>query len=148
MRDRDLADVDVTGADAWERSSAGAFEELKSREYDLLRTMSLDHSTAAMSLEDASIESESVSSPLSHTSTLPEDRIASQRRQQQREARRTRTEERDQMISKVGWRGFKWEEGSGGEGFPRGFRGTKPGALTEKGIKNVMTMVSVELVTD
>lgn len=141
MRDRDLADVDVTGADAWERQSAAAFDDLKARELDLLRSASLDHSNSTMSMDDLSLESESISSPLSHTSTNPDDRPGSQRRLQQRDARRTRLSDQDQLIARVGWRGFKWEEGSGGEGFPRGFRGTKPGALTEKGIKNVMTMV-------
>lgn len=148
MRDRDLADVDVTGEGAWDRASDAALEELKSREIDLLRGMSIDHSVSTLSIDESissSTHGESVSSPRSHTSALPPDdprAAAAAKKQQMREARRVKREERDAQVARIGWRGFKWEEGAEGEGFPAGFRGTRPGALTEKGIKNVMTMVS------
>jgi hypothetical protein len=148
MRDRDLADVDVTGDGVWERASDVALDELKSREYDLLRGMSIDHSVSTMSVDESissSTHGETLSSPRSHASGLPSDeaaRMAALKKQQAREARRQRREERDAQVARIGWRGFKWEEGSGGYGFPAGFRGTRPGPLTEKGIKNVMTMVS------
>lgn len=150
MRDRDLADVDVTGDGVWGRASDVALEELKSREYDLLHGMSIDHSVSISTMSvDESISSsthgETLSSPRSHASGLASDeavRTVALKKQQAREARRQRRDERDAQVARIGWRGFKWEEGSGGDGFPVGFRGTRPGPLTEKGIKNVMTMVS------
>ncbi|KLT43385.1 hypothetical protein CC85DRAFT_301392 [Cutaneotrichosporon oleaginosum] len=146
MRDRDLADVDVTGDGVWERASDAALDELKAREYDLLRGMSVDHSVSAWSVDESissSTHGETLSSPRSHASGVYSDeaaRTAAAKKQQAREARRQRREDRDAQIARIGWRGFKWEEGSGGDGFPVGFRGTRPGPLTEKGIKNVMTM--------
>jgi len=146
MRDRDLADVIVQGEGIWERESDAGWDDLKEREHELMRTWSTDHShsLSGASFEDTSSR-DSESSPKSHTSALPDDRNAALRKQL-RDARRAKREEHDAQIARVGWRGFKWEEGSGGEGFPRGFRGTRPGALTEKGIKNVMTMVSRRVV--
>lgn len=150
MRDRDLADVDVMGDGVWERASDAALDELKSREYDLLRGMSMDHSVSVMSIDESissSTHGESMSSR-SHASGLPSDEAARQaaalKKQHTREARRHKREERDAHVARIGWRGFKWEEGAEGEGFPVGFRGTRPGPLTEKGIKNVMTMVSCQ----
>lgn len=146
MRDRDLADIDVQGEGCWERESDTGWRDLKERENDVLRAWSSDHSQqlsiSAMSHDESSRDSESVSSPRSHTSALAEEQRQAALRKQSREARRAKRDERDASIARVGWRGFKWEEGAGGDGFPRGFRGTRPGALTEKGIKNVMTMVS------
>ncbi|BEI79673.1 hypothetical protein CcaverHIS002_0102020 [Cutaneotrichosporon cavernicola] len=144
MRDRDLADVDVVGHGVWERASDVALEELKSREYDVLRSMSIDHSVSlsAMSVDESissSTHGETLSSPRSHTSGGASD-DAARKKNQARDARRQRREDRDIQVARIGWRGFKWEEGSGGDGFPAGFRGTRPGPLTEKGIKNVMTM--------
>lgn len=146
MRDRDLADVDVTGEGVWDRASNVAWDELKQREADLLGAMSLDHSVSGLSLEDSSSDDASepsISSPRSQGSGLSseEARRRAVQKKQMREARRAKRDERDAQIARLGWRGFKWEEGQAGEGFPRGFRGTRPGALTEKGIKNVMTMV-------
>jgi hypothetical protein len=139
MRDRDLADVVVAGEGAWERDSDVAWKDLKERERELTKSWNDDAlSVSGTSFEDES--SEPPSSPRSQANGLPDE---SQRnsvlRKQHLDARRA---ERDVQISRVGWRGFSWEEGTNGEGFPRGFRGNKPGALTEKGIKNVMQMVS------
>ncbi|GMK59802.1 hypothetical protein CspeluHIS016_0900190 [Cutaneotrichosporon spelunceum] len=144
MRDRDLANVDVTGDGVWERASDIALEELKSREYDLLRSMSIDHSVSmsTMSIDESissSTHGETLSSPRSHASNLASD-DATRKKSQGRDPRRQRRQDRDAQVARIGWRGFKWEEASGGDGFPPGFRGTRPGALTERGIKNVMTM--------
>ncbi|KAL1405801.1 hypothetical protein Q8F55_007478 [Vanrija albida] len=145
MRDRDLADVDVLGEGVWDRESNVAWDELKQREADMLGAMSLDHSISGLSLEDSSSDDASepsISSPRSQASGLSseEARRRAVQKKQMREARRAKRDERDAQIARLGWRGFKWEEGQAGEGFPRGFRGTRPGALTEKGIKNVLTM--------
>jgi hypothetical protein len=63
------------------------------------------------------------------------------RRRKKDEARRRRREADGRVVNEVGWRGFKWEEGTAGEGLPRGFRGGKGGLLTEDGIKAVMAKV-------
>lgn len=145
MRDRDLADVDVSGPGCWERESNADFELLKERELEVLRTMAQEDTLSRGSFEASICTGESNSTPLSHGSApAPDDtsRSADEKRKQLREARRARRAERDAQVARVGWRGFKWEEGPSGEGFPKGFCGTRPGALTEKGIKNVMQMVS------
>lgn len=144
MRDRDLADVDVQGDGVWDRESDIAWNDLRAREQEMMRSWSVDLSQAPGSLDDHSTNSESTSSPRSRESALSDE---AQRqallRKQLRETRRSKRDDRDARIAQVGWRGFKWEEGTNGEGFPRGFRGTKPGALTEAGIKNVLTLVSL-----
>lgn len=134
MRDRDLADVTVIGDDAWERASNEAWEESKRREVELLRSLS--------SVEDGSDLGEG-SGPASHPETLEEGQRTLSTGQQAQNLRRARRAEKDQrVIREIGWRGFKWEEGSSGEGLPRSFRGTVGGRLTEEAIKAVMTKVS------
>jgi hypothetical protein len=144
MRDRDLADVTVQGEGVWERESDVGWKDLQEREHDVMRAWTVEQSRSISGTSFDGTSSESQSSPRSQTSALPDD--AAQRREalrkQVRDARRAQRDDKDIQIARLGWRGFKWEEGSEGEGFPRGFRGTRPGALTEKGIKNVMTMVS------
>jgi hypothetical protein len=65
--------------------------------------------------------------------------MARRRKKEMVRAKRRETDQR--VLREVGWRGFKWEEGSAGEGLPRGFRGTKGEPLTEEGIKAVMIKV-------
>lgn len=148
MRDRDLADVTVTGPGAWARQSDADWDELRWREEALLKSMGSQCSLSIPSLEDgdASSDSEDTSVSVPSTGNSAEDsenrrRLAAKK--QQRSALRARRREADGRVAReVGWRGFKWEEGKQGEGMPRGFRGTVGGRLTEGGIKAVMTKVS------
>ena len=137
MRDRDLADVIVQGDDIWDRTSDAAWEELKAREDELLKTMDSFTSSSLPSLDHSTDSEDDRTSPPStfHSSDDPERRRANQLRRQ------TRRELDFTIAMKVGWRGFKWEEGSKGEGLPKGFRGTMGGQLTEPGIKALMAKV-------
>jgi len=68
-------------------------------------------------------------------------------RRRNRALRRARRRELDWLVIKeIGWRGFRWEEGSAGEGLPSGFRGSRGGQLTQGGIKAIMTKVSRETI--
>ncbi len=150
MRDRDLADIIVQGEGVWERGSDVAWDEMRWREEALLKSMgsgsamsgsvpSLGHST------DSESEDFSTTSPPSTGHSL-EDAAARHRavlRRRIREATRTRRRQLDyRVVKEIGWRGFKWEEGSAGEGLPIRFRGNRGGLLNEAGIKAVMTKVS------
>ena len=150
MPDRDLADIIVQGDGVWERGSDAAWDELRWREDTMLKSMgdgsvmsksvpSLDHSTNSES------EDNSTTSPPSTGHSL-EDAAARQRmvmRRRGREARRARRREKDwRVITEVGWRGFRWEEGLSGAGLPVHFRGSGGGSLSEDGIKAIMTKVS------
>jgi hypothetical protein len=144
MRDRDLADVNVSGEGVWDRKSDACWEDLKAREEDLLRSLGSEHGSVP-SL-DHSIESDDDESlPSTNHSDDPEARRRMAARMGRREQRRARRKQIDWRIAhEVGWRGFKWEEGAGGEGLPRGFRGLRGGPLTEDGIKAIMTKVGLE----
>ena len=145
MRDRDLADVDVTGEHVWDRQSDVDFEMKKEREQDILRTVGSESRppSAIPSLVDLSLESDEESFPSTHHSMDEQEmkrRVDSQNAR--REQKRARKRELDWKIASIGWRGFKWEEGERGEGLPKGFRGSRGGPLTEEGIKQVMLKVS------
>ncbi|WWC90460.1 uncharacterized protein L201_005395 [Kwoniella dendrophila CBS 6074] len=149
MRDRDLADVCVQGEGVWERSSDGDWRDLAEKEDYILKTIgNLDDHTSiyhelSKAADQSSEESDSTSFSLRSTGNSAED--AQIRRNLDTRKKRTsiiksKKREADWRIAReVGWRGHKWEEGDAGEGFPRGFRGTKGGKLTEEGIKAVMT---------
>jgi hypothetical protein len=147
MRDRDLADVAVTGPGCWSRQSDADWDDLKWREEALLKSMGSQSNLSVPSLEDAgSSDSESTSASFPSTGRSGEDVEARRRMammKQQRVAIRAKRREADGRIAnEVGWRGFKWEEGKQGEGMPRGFRGTVGGPLSTDAIKAVMTKVS------
>lgn len=147
MRDRDLADVVVSGEGVWGRKSDIAWEDLRSREEELMRSIGCD-STLSSSIPslDHSTESDDEDSSLPSTNHSLDDLEARRRiaartgRREQRKARRRQIDWR--VAHEIGWRGFKWEEGNSGEGLPRGFRGCRGGPLTEDGIKAVMKKVS------
>lgn len=154
MRDRDLADVVVQGDGAWERGSDAAWEELQWREDALLKSIG---SGSTMSRSVPSLDHSSDSESADHSTTSPpstghsfEDAGARQRmavRRRNRALRRARRRELDwRVIKEIGWRGFRWEEGSAGEGLPSGFRGSRGGQLTQGGIKAIMTKVSRETI--
>lgn len=149
MRDRDLADVVVSGPGAWARQSDADWDELRWREEALLKSMGSQSSLSVPSLDadhDQSSDSESTSASLISTGNSMEDNENRRRlavKRQQRSLIRARRREADGRVAReVGWRGFIWEEGKQGEGMPRRFRGTVGGRLTESGIKAVMTKVS------
>ena len=144
MRDRDLADVIVSGDGVWERKSDVAWEDLKAREEEILRSAGSEHSNEIPSLDysDGS-DDDSASMPSTNHSGI--DDLEARRRAAERigrkEQRRARRRQIDwKILHEVGWRGFKWEEG-GGEGLPKGFRGGRGGALSEDAIKAVMRKV-------
>ena len=142
MRDRDLADVTVSGEGVWERKSDACWEDLKSREEELLRSLGSEHGSVP-SLDHSLESDDDESLPSTNHSDDPDARRRMAARMGRREQRRARRKQVDWRIAhEVGWRGFKWEEGAGGEGLPQGFRGMRGGPLTEDGIKAVMTKVS------
>jgi hypothetical protein len=153
MRDRDLADVHVTGPGAWERQSNIAWEDLKARETELLRSLGsgsvMSGSIPSLAHSGPSDDEEeySTSPPSTNHSYSIEDaeaRRAEAIRRKKREAKRAQRREIDwKVIRECGWRGFKWEEGKDGEGLPRGFRGCRGAPLSEQGIKAIMTKVSI-----
>lgn len=146
MRDRDLADVDVQGEDVWDRESDAGFIELVRREEGLLRSMgSLDSAETSAahgkfrSVIDMDDTSSSDECSQNAGSDGPETRRHREEERHRKQAVKARHKEADWRVSKeVGWRGFSWEEGQGGEGLPAGFRGGKGGPLTEEGIKSIM----------
>lgn len=141
MRDQDLADVDVSTPGVWARSSDVGLEELKWREQELVNAAG----SLRLEREDmTSDEGSSGPSPPSTTNSLEEAEARRKEAVKQKKAalRLKRKELESRIVREVGWRGFKWEEGSAGEGLPRGFRGLRPGRLTEDGIKGIMTKVS------
>ena len=148
MRDRDLADVIVSGEGVWERKSDLDWEDFKSREEEVLRSMGSEAISSEIPSLDHSAESDeedSTSLPSTNHSAGVDDlearRIAAVKlgKREQRRARRRQIDWK--IVHDVGWRGFKWEEGAGGEGLPRGFRGSRGGPLTEDAIKAVMRKV-------
>lgn len=148
MRDRDLADVIVSGEGVWERKSDLDWEDFKSREEEVLRSMGSEALSSEIPSLDHSAESDeedSTSLPSTNHSAGVDDlearRIAAVKlgKREQRRARRRQIDWK--IVHDVGWRGFKWEEGAGGEGLPRGFRGSRGGPLTEDAIKAVMRKV-------
>ena len=151
MRDRDLADVEVRGDGVWGRSSDADWDELRWREESLLQSLGKEFATnrSVPSLDHSDSESadHSTTSPPSTGNSLdnsvPRQRTAGEQRK--RQARRIRTQQVDRRVISVGWRGFRWEEGSTGEGLPAHFRGGRGGALTESGIKAVMHKVGTAL---
>lgn len=140
MRDQDLADVDVSTPGVWGRASDAGLDELKWREEGLLASMG----NLRLEVRETGTSDESSGpSPPSTTNSLEEaEARRKEASRQRREAIKARKREADYRVAReIGWRGFKWEEGTAGEGLPRGFRGTKPGKLTEEGIKAVMIKV-------
>ena len=141
MRDQDLADIDVSTPGVWGRASDAGLDELKWREESLVGSMA--HPRLDPREFGTSDEESSGPSPPSTTNSLEEAEARRKEASRQRKAAmKARKREIDYRVAKeIGWRGFKWEEGTAGEGLPRGFRGTRPGKLTEDGIKAVMTKV-------
>ena len=125
MRDRDLADVDVHGEGVWERQSDADFEGMKNAEEGLLGSSSECSMTPSLESDDEE------SLPSTGHSVLDDAR---RRRKEMRAIRRRGV---DDAVLRMGWKLFKWEDR-----LPEGFRGTKPGSLTEKGIKMVMLKAS------
>lgn len=147
MRDRDLADVHVTGPGAWDRGSDADWDELRWKEETLLKSLGRNSIASMPSLEDpGSSDSESTSASFPSTGNSLEDAEVRRRvveKKQKRNMAKARRREADERVAReVGWKGFKWEEGRHGCGLPRGFRGTRGGRLTESGIKAVMARVS------
>lgn len=142
MRDRDLADVDVSGEGAWERASDGAWEDAKRAEAGLVNSLG-GYDQARYSSGEDSLST----SPRTSTSNSLEEAEVQRRaaRRRDNEGRSKRREMDQRVIQEIGWRGFKWEEGVAGEGLPRAFRGNRGGPLTEAGIKAVMNKVKFNL---
>ncbi|WWD02130.1 hypothetical protein V865_000168 [Kwoniella europaea PYCC6329] len=149
MRDRDLADVVVSGEGVWERESDGDWRELEWKEQAILKSMgNLDDSPSlyrelVKAADESSQDSDSTSFSPPSTGNSTEDAQLKREldaRKKRKSLIRAKKREADWRIAKeVGWRGHKWEQGESGEGLPRGFRGTNGGKLTEEGIKAVMT---------
>ncbi|OCF32661.1 hypothetical protein I316_05582 [Kwoniella heveanensis BCC8398] len=149
MRDRDLADVIVSGEGIWERTSDADWRDLEWREQALLKSMgNLDDNTSITGIlgraaDESSEDSDSTSVSRPSIGNSREDvqlRRAIEEKNRRRSLIRAKKREADwRIVNEVGWKGFKWEEGEAGEGLPRGFRGSKGGKLTEPGIKAVMS---------
>jgi hypothetical protein len=139
MRDRDLADITVSGEGVWDRVSDGDWEEKRDREEVLLRSKGAGSiASDGFTTLDHGVESEEDSMPSTGHSVETEE---GRRKSAAREERRARRKEADYRIMReVGWKCFRWEER---EGLPSGFRGGKGGPLSEEGIRSVMTKVGL-----
>ncbi|KAL7422397.1 hypothetical protein Q5752_003043 [Cryptotrichosporon argae] len=111
MRDRDLADVHVTGEGIWARASDVDWDELKQRERDLVGSDAGSTESTGSRVEGIRVDGG---------------------------LREVRKRQKDALAAQVGWRGFGWEEGKDGEGLPPGFRGLHGGPLSEDAIRAVM----------
>jgi hypothetical protein len=118
MRDRDLMHVDVTGEGVWERSSDVDWRERLETEDACVKDFRQDPENRRRR-ED----SEGEARALLESALL--------------------REEDERVRSRVGWKGFYWEEGAEGSGLPRHFRGHVEGELLEERLKELAVKVRV-----